>query len=365
MCGNWLKNLTRLISGLCLAGSLQAQGPVVVTSLPETVLNLKAKNRYFLSDVLDKRKRSGILLGHIINKTNSTRLDLDQSLENAAFRYWSRSLPDHGQEKIPLVVRINSLYFSENRVAPGKVKGESAVAVDFFWYRNKEIVPLTTYKARSEYTRPEHSTVHEAYLDKMLGDAMVYFDKWMTANDGKNIALVRGVRLTIEQDDLPAKADTVFYNPERPLVYSDFKAAPKPGKYAAMVFTSISYEGSSSMSGNYLDVLVKLKVYLVKSMSWMHPESRNPAVLKHEQTHFDIARISAERFKKKLSALPLTLEDHDSEIQYQFLDSYREMHELQKAYDSETRHGLHTENQRRWEEMVSRELADGSKIRIQ
>src|SRR5690606_5694040 len=153
----------------------------------------------------------------------------------------------------PLVVRIRQLAFGEVREAPGKVKGESYISVQFLWYREKEEVLLTTYNAKSSYTRPESASVHDEYLVKLLGDAMVFFDKWITANKGKNPALLRGIRLVVEEDDTPSSADTVFYSRLRPLQYGDFTAPSKLGRFAAMVFTSISYEGSSRVAGNYLE----------------------------------------------------------------------------------------------------------------
>ncbi len=346
------------------AGIMHAQNPVTIDILPETRLVLKESRHYFISDVIDSRKEKGKSLGRVIYLTKSQPLDLQRNLENTAFDFWSHSLTERGQNQIPLVARIKVFGINETREAPGKIKGESLIYVEFVWYRAREELLLTSYRAKGNYTRPESSPMYEEFLPKMLGDAMLYFDKWLTLNNGKNPSLVRGVRLIIGDDYKASKADTVFYHPDRPLQYSDFKAEPKTGRYAAMVFTSISYEGNSRVENNLLEVNLKLKVYVVKSMSWILPESKNPQVLKHEQTHFDIAKISAERFKNKLGKLELTVGDHDSQIQYQFLESYREMNHLQKAYDRETRHGLNPQEQRKWEEMVKDELNGGQAIKI-
>lgn len=345
------------------SGMLCAQTPVTIDILPETRLSLKESKHYFLADVIDSRKEKGKSLGRVVRYTQSQPLSLQKNLENVAFDFWDYSLTVRENNQIPVVARIKVFGINETREAPGRIKGESFIYVEFVWYRTREELLLTSYRAKGNYTRPESSPTYEEFLGKMLGDAMIYFDKWMTLNNGKNPALVRGVRLVIENDYQAPKADTVFYHPSKPLRYSDFKAEPKSGRYAAMVFTSISYEGNSRVDNNLLEVIVKLKVYVVKSMSWMRPESRTPQVLKHEQTHFDIARISAERFKKKLDKLELTVSDHDSQIQYQFLESYREMNHLQKAYDRDTRHGLNPEEQRRWEEMVKNELEGGPAVK--
>ncbi len=358
------KILLYLVLASIPAGIAYAQTPVTVDILPETRLSLKESRHYFLADVIDSRKEKGKSLGRIVYLTKSQPFSLRQNLENAAFDFWSYSLTEREENQIPLVARIKVFSINETREAPGKIKGESLIYVEFVWYRAREELVLTSYRAKGNYTRPESSPMYEEFLRKMLGDAMIYFDKWLALNNGKNPALVRGVRLVIDDDHYESKADTVFYHPGRPLQYGDFRAEPKTGRYAAMVFTSISYEGNSRVENNLLEVVVKLKVYVVKSMSWIQPESKNPRVLKHEQTHFDIAKISAERFKNQLKRLQLTVGDHDSQIQYQFLESYREMNHLQKAYDRETRHGLNPEEQLKWEEMVKNELNGRQTIKI-
>lgn len=343
---------------------LVAQNSVVITDLKYPNLNLKEKNLYYLIDVDDQRKTGETSLGEIIHLTKPTPLQLQTRLQTLAFDFWSHSLHSHVEDGIPLTIRFTKLSFSEKREAPGKVQGECGISVQFLWYRNFEAIKLTQYNAKSNYTRPEGKFNHEEFLTKMLGDALLYFDKWMTVNKGRNSNLVKGVKLVLLDDQGRPDSDTVFYAVDRPLRYDDFKAQPKMGRYAAMVFTSISYEGNSRVVDNFLEVVINLKVYVVKSMSWMKADSKNPRVLKHEQTHFDIAKIAAERFKRQIRSLDLTVEDHDSQIQYQFLETYREMHNIQKAYDHETQHGLNLEAQRKWEEMVSNELQGISEIKI-
>jgi hypothetical protein len=325
MLGVWSGKLVCLSLHLFMSGCLYGQDFMMANRPSAVNLVLREKQHFYLSDVIDARKEKDNSLGQVIHLTRSTPLRLPGKLENVAFDFWNACVsPKNNDAQIPLVIRINTLRFRETRQSPGSVKGESFIGVQFLWYRDNEEVLLTSYDAKSNYTRPESKSIHDDFLVKMLGDALVFFDKWMTANNGKNPALVRGIRLIVEDEKIPDRRDTIFYSSDRPLEFRDFQAAPRPGRYAAMVFTSISYEGNSRVSENYLDVIIRLKVYLVKSMSWIRPESKKPNVLRHEQVHFDIAKVSAERFKKRLSSLDLTVEDHDSQIQYQFLESYRE-----------------------------------------
>jgi hypothetical protein len=99
-----------------------------------------------------------------------------------------------------------------------------------------------------------------------------------------------------------------------------------------------------------------MKTFMLKSSSWVKPPALNAYSLNHEQRHFDIARIITERFKSKLHPDSLSIEDYNSNIQYQFLESYREMSRLQELYDSETNHGLNVAAQERWNARIDADL---------
>ncbi len=90
------------------------------------------------------------------------------------------------------------------------------------------------------------------------------------------------------------------------------------------------------MAGKNLQVTIAMKVFMVKSMSWGRPDARNAYTLSHEQTHFDITRLIAERFVEKLKKMDLTIEDFDSQIQYEFLESFRDMNTEQEKYDGDS-----------------------------
>jgi hypothetical protein len=45
-------------------------------------------------------------------------------------------------------------------------------------------------------------------------------------------------------------------------------------------------------------------------------------------------------------------------IQYEYLESYREMNQLQKQYDSESNHSLYRQSQADWELKVKKWLSE-------
>lgn len=153
-------------------------------------------------------------------------------------------------------------------------------------------------------------------------------------------------------------SDTLFYHPSRKLSWTDFQATPPArGKSGAVAYTSFAYEGNSLLKRDTLQINLVLQVFFVKSASWVKPFVRDAEGLAHEQLHFDITWLVALRFQQRIKAMDLTVEDYDSIIQYQYIESFREMNRLQDAYDGETNHGQLPQVQQKWKRTVADALA--------
>jgi hypothetical protein len=171
----------------------------------------------------------------------------------------------------------------------------------------------------------------------------------------RNAPFIKVVFVTDHRTDDP-DSDTLFYN-TRKLRWSDFRGQPsRSGSSGAVAFTSFAYDGSSLLKKDTLRITLHLQVFFVRSASWVRPGIMDNYALAHEQLHFDITWLVVQRFKQKILHLPLTKEDYDSMIQYEYLESFREMNRLQDAYDEETRHSLNTQAQREWADKIAREL---------
>ncbi|HVI48303.1 MAG TPA: hypothetical protein VM802_25770 [Chitinophaga sp.] len=169
----------------------------------------------------------------------------------------------------------------------------------------------------------------------------------------ENITVIQLVFEEHQQAD-SSKSDTLFYSPARRLQWDDFHGhIPSSGSSAAVSYTSFAYEGSSHLVHDTLKITLSLQVFFVKSASWVRPDSRTTYALAHEQLHFDITRLIAERFKQKLLQTALNRDDYDSIIQYQYLQSFREMNRFQYAFDQDTRHGADPAAQARWRDKVN------------
>ena len=102
-------------------------------------------------------------------------------------------------------------------------------------------------------------------------------------------------------------------------------------------------------------IIITMKVFVVRDASWVKA-GRDDYGLNHEQRHFDIVKLVAERFKQKIKPGNLTVADYNSIIQNQFLESWREMTRVQEQYDSETGHGLNQLAQADWNQRIDADL---------
>ena len=354
------------LSALCLTLLLVSGRESTGQTATPAALALKAEpmpftpKEFYVAGVMDARadrKAVAYLLATAPKAPATVRLvDLAGGALPAVREYLRKSLPRNPRLR-PVLIRLQEYRATESAGTGGSVSGEVAVAVSFHLKRRADTLDLVSYRGGIRYTRSSNqtATVEQALRQSLVG-AMQYLDNWMNREVGHNEKLARTVKVTFTDYTRNEEADTVFYSPGRPLVWDDFRDVPRPGPYAATVFPSFAQEGRRRVENGTVHVDLLLKVFVLKDASWVRPGSRDDYGLNHEQRHFDLVKLVAERFKRKVLADSLTVEDYDGQIGYEFLESYREMNRLQEAYDGETRHGLDKEAQERWNRRIDEEL---------
>jgi hypothetical protein len=285
------------------------------------------------------------------------RVDLAGGLEAGVRQFVQQSLPQNRSLR-PVAMRLRQCKVVET-IAGNRVTGQFTFAVSFdLLAQDGTATQLTEYRGGTNYVRPVgQTTVVESSIRQALVASLRSLNSYMDREAGNNEKLATAINISFTEDTRLTDNDTVFYNPMRKLVWNDFLAVPRRGShYAAEVFTSFSYEGKSSVKDGVVQLNLQLKGYMLKNSSWARPEARNEYALNHEQRHFDITKLVMERFKQKIQPDSLTVEDYNSIVQYQFLESYREMNRLQEQYDRETNHGINQGLQAIWNNRIDEEL---------
>ncbi|MHC2991143.1 hypothetical protein OB13_05925 [Pontibacter sp. HJ8] len=320
---------------------------------------------FYIADIRDERadkKAVAYLLpvsGSPATKTKALPVDLKGGGLAAIRQFTRESLPRNTALR-PVVIRLKELSVKEAAGTGGRVEGRVVVAMAFELQRGEETVPLLEYKGGARYERPaSKNEVVEPVLRQSLGEALRYLNTWMDREAATNEKLAKGIKVTFTDYTGEADNDTVFYAAERPLTWNDFRAGVNPtSRFSATVFPSFSYEGDSKVINGIVHLNLKMQVYVLKSSSWVKAEAKDAYGLNHEQRHFDIVKLVAERFKQKIKPDELSLADYNSNIQYHFIESYREMSQLQDQYDGETQHGINKAAQEQWNQRLQQELKE-------
>ncbi|WPP51201.1 hypothetical protein [Catalinimonas niigatensis] len=320
---------------------------------------------FYISDIMDEREeQTGV--GYLLSPRSRTDqplitypVDLEGGAARAVRQFIRQSLPRNKTLK-PIVVRIKEFLISESPGANGRVNGRVMLTLMFDLQREDETVELVEFRrGGAHYDRPANSSskvpVEKALLQSWVS-ALKYLDKRINEEAESNILLAQGIKVSFTDHTLNTDVDTVFYDPNRPLTWDDFRERPRLERFAASVFPTFGYESSGRVVDGILHIDVTLKVYVLPNYSWVKDHARDAYSLNHEQRHFDITKLIAERFKQKVQPDSLTVEDYNSIIQWQYIDSYREMNHLQEQYDDETGHGTNRAAQERWNRYIDDQL---------
>lgn len=332
--------------------------PLVLRSEPVSF----TPKEFFIADIVDERKNKKAVAYLLplpsagTQPTSALPVDLQGGGHAAILQFVKKNMKQNSQLR-PVIVRLKEVQVTETAAAKGRVNGVVVVHMAFDLDRDGETVPMIEFKGGAKYNRPasQHDVV-EPTLRQSLVEGFRYFNTWIDQEANKNELFAKAIKVKFE-DYSTVRDDTVFYISGRPLSWIDFTGAPNAAsKYAAAVYPGFSYEGKSEVINGEIDLTLAMKVFVVKSSSWVKDAARDAYSLNHEQRHFDIVKLIAERFKQKVKPDNLSLTDYNSNIQYQYIESFREMNRLQEQYDSETRHGIDQAAQQRWNQKIDEEL---------
>ncbi|MFD1141610.1 DUF922 domain-containing protein [Larkinella insperata] len=305
-------------------------------------------------------------LGTILTSTKSSMPVRSNDEVSDVFTELLRSGFRPDSSRVPIIIRVREFVFSEKVKNETQAEGVCRLELAFDVLRDGKPVQLTTYTARTIYTRSFGQTDRlELVGRKAFESAVQYLSNWVKINRDKSPALVKGIKFVlIDHAVQQASGDTVFYSPMRPLIWDDFQAEPRLGsRNAATIFPTFSYEGRSRWVNGYIQVELTFKTFMVKSMSWVRPGSKTDYGLLHEQKHFDIVKLIVERFKQRIvSDDAMDLDDYNSRVQFLYLDAYRDMNRWQEQYDSETQHGLNHAEQDRWNRKIAQDLKNAEDL---
>ncbi len=176
----------------------------------------------------------------------------------------------------------------------------------------------------------------------------------------------------------PASAAQEFaWQAERPLRWADFTGpVPRsaPQRNVAMTAASLRWSYTYSLEWTHASCRYRITSITTDALfdpraSWVRPEGRTPAVLAHEQGHFDIAEIHKQMFdhasrafvgksaackgRDKRSIARFVERDIDTTLGKVYERIWTNQTRVQERYDAETAHGMNPALQKQWLAKIS------------
>ena len=165
------------------------------------------------------------------------------------------------------------------------------------------------------------------------------------------------VNVFIENKINNPKSDTIYFDFNRKLAWSDFQGnVPAAAPWGAMTASGFSFNSSMNEYENNLHISVGVYTFFTKHDSWKKPEINSAYHLEHEQHHFDITRLYAQKLVNEIKKADFTKSNYRKLLYSIFDRVYAESLAYQREYDQETKNSMNIEKQKEWNKKISTEM---------
>lgn len=150
------------------------------------------------------------------------------------------------------------------------------------------------------------------------------------------------------------QSDTIYYDFSHPLSWEDFQGQPDT-TLSAGAMTASGFAFHSRIKYNRKEVHLSVGIYCFfnKHDSWRKPNINSEYHLLHEQHHFDITRIGAQKLLEALQKVHFTKDNYSALMNSIFHKVYDENIALQEQYDRETRNSIDVNKQLEWNDRIA------------
>ena len=151
--------------------------------------------------------------------------------------------------------------------------------------------------------------------------------------------------------------DTIYYDFNRNLTWSDFKGTPNNNYYGGAVTASgFAFNSQINFDGKNIYLDIGVYTFFSKNDSWKKRQINSNYHLLHEQHHFDITRLGSQKFIMEIEKAHFTRQNYSALLRSIFDKVYKENELMQKQYDRETNHSLNVDKQVAWNNKIATEI---------
>lgn len=152
-----------------------------------------------------------------------------------------------------------------------------------------------------------------------------------------------------------AASSFLHWRQGRPLHWGDFQGDPDPTARAAALSTC-GFRVSAAGQGKNFRITVENR--FARHQSWVRADRRSPALLQHEQGHFDLSELYTRLLRRRIAEEGINRRNYNARIE----ELYREVQAAylaeQERYDRETRSGIDPDQQAAWEALIRERLQE-------
>lgn len=153
------------------------------------------------------------------------------------------------------------------------------------------------------------------------------------------------------------KSDTIYYDFNQQLTWKDFQGKPDASNNGGAVTGSgFAFDSEMNYDGKTIYLDIGIYTFFTKNDSWKKTNINADYHLLHEQHHFDITRMSAEKLLANIISAHFTKENYKSLLSSIFEKAYNDNATLQHQYDKETNHSIDTAKQLEWNNKIAFEI---------
>lgn len=155
-------------------------------------------------------------------------------------------------------------------------------------------------------------------------------------------------------------SQTIQWSTDRKLDFKDF-AHPtheEDNSTGAESYIGIDYK---IVSNSIWTGKIKIKIYAIfyPEKSWFNKKYiANSHILNHEQRHFDIAHVFADKLQNVINSQIKGTKDFNDNFQKLYDENFAEYKVFQARYDLETEQGANLEQQSKYDDIIERMVND-------
>lgn len=328
-----------------------------VLDLKSEKWNLKKASFYF-SDVLDERndKRN---VGKVLSGNKFIVAEFKNSAENDL-----KNLIDASFEKdtnaTSIILSLDRFVLKET----GSASNHKLIldfSIKFYRFLNDKRYLIYESTGKPEMNiQGNYANAPEKIILSSIKNVIIGFQNWINANTDFPL-LAKNVRVVFvnENDERKnIKGDTIIWNENYRLKWSDFKGSSTLSSFMAQSNCIFSYRAEPKMKNGAMELHIRLNASFDRNHSWVIAGHQKDTLLAHEQLHFDICELNIRYLRKRILDLTLNPMEFDVQINSLFNEVWNEYQKQQQNYDDETGHGIISDKQLFWQTKIKEELTN-------